>query len=71
MRQLVAAVARQKGLDRTIFELQARDWRVGKPIDTEILRRQMVQLRSLGAINYGYYRTISSPTTLTPKRCAM
>lgn len=55
MRQLVAAVARQKGLDRTIFELQARDWRVGKPIDTEILRKQMVQLRSLGAINYGYY----------------
>ncbi|CFU83523.1 hemin storage protein [Bordetella pertussis] len=28
---------------------------MGKPIDTEILRKQMVQLRSLGAINYGYY----------------
>lgn len=61
MRRLVAAVgARDEGLKRAIFELQAVDWRksadgVDIKIPTEILVRQMRLLRRLGALNFGYY----------------
>ena len=58
LKRLVAAVAsRPTGLKRTIFELQAVDWRAPKAnnIPTEILARQMRQLLILGALNFGYY----------------
>jgi biofilm PGA synthesis lipoprotein PgaB len=58
---LIAAVARHPdGLKRTIFELQAVDWRkrgdAGDPrIPTATLARQMRMLTSAGALNFGYY----------------
>jgi len=55
LRQLVAKVDAQGGLGRTIFELQARDWRRDAPVPSETLLAQMQSLRTLGAIHYGYY----------------
>ncbi len=61
LRQLVATVAsRPLGLKRTIFELQAVDWRKrpgesDRKIPTETLGRQMRLLAGLGALNFGYY----------------
>jgi biofilm PGA synthesis lipoprotein PgaB len=57
---LVAAVARHPdGLKRTIFELQAVDWRKGRNEDpripTSVLARQMRALTGAGALNFGYY----------------
>lgn len=53
---LYNAVAKQpKGIAKTVFELQTRDWRTGKPIDSRILVDQMTELRSLGARHWGYY----------------
>jgi len=58
---LVAAVARHPdGLKRTIFELQAVDWRKrGRSDDlripTSVLARQMRLLTESGALNFGYY----------------
>ncbi len=58
---LVAAVARHPdGLKRTIFELQAVDWRKrgGRDdarIPTPELARQMRALTEAGALNFGYY----------------
>ena len=60
LRRLVAAVAtRPLGLKRTIFELQAVDWRSkaggGARIPDATLVRQMRLLLRLGALNFGYY----------------
>ncbi len=57
MKKLTAAVSKHKdGLKKTIFELQAVDWRnQSKPIPTAELRDQMRRLRTAGALNYGYY----------------
>jgi len=61
LRRLVAAVAtRPQGLERTIFELQAVDWReatAGRDgdIPTQNLEQQMRLLLRLGALNFGYY----------------
>jgi poly-beta-1,6-N-acetyl-D-glucosamine N-deacetylase len=61
LRHLVATVAaRPLGLRRTIFELQAVDWRKpvagnGSKISSESLLRQMRLLLRLGALNFGYY----------------
>jgi len=61
LRRLVAAVAtRPQGLKRTIFELQAVDWRKRSKssdvkVSTETLARQMRLLLRLGALNFGYY----------------
>ena len=40
---------------RTVFELQARDWRNGKPLADDRLRTQMHLLQDLGIHNFGYY----------------
>ena len=40
---------------KTIFELQAVDWRDGSKIDSETLAEQMRLLRKNGVMNYGYY----------------
>ncbi|WP_150304834.1 poly-beta-1,6-N-acetyl-D-glucosamine N-deacetylase PgaB [Pseudomonas saliphila] len=44
-------------MDKTLFELQARDWRVGQeaPIDSELLVRWMERLQWEGARHFGYY----------------
>ncbi len=61
LRRLVASVAtRPLGLKRTIFELQALDWRntpAGKdaPIPTATLVQEMRLFLRLGALNFGYY----------------
>ena len=61
LRSLVAAVAlHPEGLKRTIFELQAVDWRDragggARRIPTETLAEQMRLLTRLGALNFGYY----------------
>ncbi len=54
--QLVGQVAAKPGaLQRTVFELQARDWRTGQLIGNETIQEQMELLLSLGALNFGYY----------------
>ncbi len=62
LQRLVATVAtRPQGLKRTIFELQAVDWRkqMGdtgtNKIPTETLVHQMRLMLRLGALNFGYY----------------
>ena len=57
--QLVDAVARRPGaLGRTVFELQALDWRAqpqAQPVPNEQLVGWMQRLQQRGALNYGYY----------------
>ncbi|MCU9954377.1 MULTISPECIES: poly-beta-1,6-N-acetyl-D-glucosamine N-deacetylase PgaB [Burkholderia] len=56
MDRLVDAVrAKQRGLARTVFELQSYDWRARKDITGNALLAQMRRLRSKGAVNFGYY----------------
>lgn len=44
-------------MDKTLFELQARDWRAGQqgPIDSELLVRWMHRLQWEGVRHFGYY----------------
>jgi len=58
--QMVDIIARRPGaLDKTVFELQARDWRKNVPgagpIDTRVLAGWMQRLQLRGARNFGYY----------------
>ncbi len=56
LRALVAAVAAHPGaLRKTVFELQAVDWKTGQPVSDATLAAQMEGLQRLGAINFGYY----------------
>ncbi|AOK19924.1 poly-beta-1,6-N-acetyl-D-glucosamine N-deacetylase PgaB [Burkholderia cepacia] len=56
MDQLVDVVAtRQHGFAKTVFELQAYDWRTRKEISSTTLLAQMGRLRSRGALSFGYY----------------
>jgi biofilm PGA synthesis lipoprotein PgaB len=42
-------------LQKTVFELQSRDWKNNKPIPAETLAAQWRQLRLAGARHWGYY----------------
>ncbi|WP_175994259.1 poly-beta-1,6-N-acetyl-D-glucosamine N-deacetylase PgaB [Burkholderia vietnamiensis] len=54
--QLVRTVrAKQRGLQRTVFELQSYDWHARKEVSAGTLLAQMRRLRSEGAVNFGYY----------------
>lgn len=57
--KLVNTVAQNPGaLDKTVFELQARDWRKSgtqAEISGKQLSEWMRQLKLSGAVNYGYY----------------
>lgn len=60
--RIVDEVARRPGaLDRTVFELQSRDWRSlpgqpdGAPVDSKRLASWMERLQLRGARNFGYY----------------
>ncbi|KVE95046.1 poly-beta-1,6-N-acetyl-D-glucosamine N-deacetylase PgaB [Burkholderia vietnamiensis] len=54
--QLVRTVrAKQRGLQRTVFELQSYDWHARKAVSAGTLLAQMRRLRSEGAVNFGYY----------------
>lgn len=64
LNQLVDNMARRPGaLDKTVFELQARDWRkdgnvataTEGRIDSQLLASWMRQLQVRGVKNYGYY----------------
>ncbi|MET3495525.1 poly-beta-1,6-N-acetyl-D-glucosamine N-deacetylase PgaB [Variovorax boronicumulans] len=44
-----------RGLDGTVFELQARDWRSGQPVPDEELARQWTLLQRAGIRHLGYY----------------
>ncbi len=56
MARLTQAVAREPGaLTKTIFELQSRDWRTGKPIPASTMAAQMKQLRLRGVRHLAYY----------------
>ncbi|MCY1166270.1 Poly-beta-1,6-N-acetyl-D-glucosamine N-deacetylase [compost metagenome] len=44
-----------RGLDGTLFELQARDWRTGKPVPDRELLRQWTLLQRMGVRHLGYY----------------
>lgn len=55
---LVQQIAQRPGaLQRTVFELQARDWRADSsgPIDSQLLAQWMRRLQWNGVRNYGYY----------------
>lgn len=53
---LLHKVKAQPGaLRRTIFEMQSRDWRSGKPVPAETLVAQWRLLHLGGARNWGYY----------------
>jgi biofilm PGA synthesis lipoprotein PgaB len=53
---LVAAVAAHpEGPARTLFELQARDWRTGAPVRPESLARWIRRLELSGMHHVGYY----------------
>lgn len=49
------AAATPLGLERTVFELQARDWRSGKPLADAELAAQASLLRRLGVRHLAYY----------------
>jgi biofilm PGA synthesis lipoprotein PgaB len=54
--QLLGKVKATPGaLPKTIFRLQSRDWRTGKPIPSKALAAQLRQLHLGGASNFGYY----------------
>jgi len=56
LQQLTKRVASQPGaLDKTVFELQTRDWRDQQLIDTTTLARQIRILKLLGVNNIAYY----------------
>jgi len=42
-------------LDRTVFELQSKNWKTNEPIDSKLLARQMKKLHLQGVRNFGYY----------------
>ena len=44
-----------RGLDGTVFELQARDWHTGNPVPDEELARQWTLLQRAGIRHLGYY----------------
>ncbi|MDR8729257.1 poly-beta-1,6-N-acetyl-D-glucosamine N-deacetylase PgaB [Burkholderia pseudomultivorans] len=47
--------SKPRGFSRTVFELQAYDWHARKEVPASTLLAQMRRLRSLGAVNFGYY----------------
>lgn len=54
--ELTDAVARVPGgLEGTVFELQTRDWRTGRPVAAKELAAQMRLLLTRGAVHLGYY----------------
>jgi len=56
LESLVGAVSAQpQGLARTVFELQARDWRGERPVADDELTRWIRLLELAGARNIGYY----------------
>lgn len=56
LQSLVAqAKLTNNGLQKTVFELQATDWKLKNSIKTETLKHQMQILSEAGAVHIGYY----------------
>ncbi len=58
METLILKVAQHPlGLRKTVFELQAKDWRPDhlRPMPNDVMVKQMRQLLKHGAYNFGYY----------------
>ena len=56
LKSLVAqAKVTKNGLQKTVFELQARDWKLKHAIDAKVLKQQMQILTKAGAKHVGYY----------------
>jgi poly-beta-1,6-N-acetyl-D-glucosamine N-deacetylase len=54
--RVVDSITRRPGaVERTIFELQAVDWRTGQPVASERLAHWMRRLQVRGARSFGYY----------------
>ena len=54
--KLVDRIAHYPGaLNKTVFELQAVDWRKQQPLDSKIIASHMDVLQRHGAYNFGYY----------------
>jgi biofilm PGA synthesis lipoprotein PgaB len=49
------AKAINNGINKTVFELQARDWKLKRNIDAKVLRQQIQVLTKAGAKHIGYY----------------
>lgn len=47
--------ASPQGLDRTIFELQATDWRVSRPVPVDAMEAQARRVLALGGRHLAYY----------------
>ena len=45
----------KNGLQKTVFELQATNWKIKRPIDTQVLKQQLQTLSKAGAVHVGYY----------------
>jgi poly-beta-1,6-N-acetyl-D-glucosamine N-deacetylase len=45
----------KNGLQKTIFELQATDWRIKRPISDSSMQEQVKTLEAAGAMHVGYY----------------
>jgi poly-beta-1,6-N-acetyl-D-glucosamine N-deacetylase len=45
----------KNGLQKTIFELQATDWRIKRPISDSSMQEQVQTLEAAGAMHVGYY----------------
>lgn len=56
LKKLAGKIAAQPdGMEKTIFELQAEDWRTQKPISTPELAKEMHLLQAQGAVHLAYY----------------
>jgi biofilm PGA synthesis lipoprotein PgaB len=55
LRLIRAADAQPRGMEQTVFQLQAFDWRRAEPISSETLRDTMRFLQSKGVRNLAYY----------------
>ena len=56
LRELARTVTAIPGaMEKTVFELQARNWDDGKFIDTTTLTEQIYAIHSSGIANFGYY----------------
>jgi biofilm PGA synthesis lipoprotein PgaB len=56
MGELLGKVKAAPGaLRKTVFQLDSRDWKTGKPIPAKKLAAQLRQLHLNGALNFGYY----------------
>jgi len=56
LKKLIAEVAKQpQALNKSVFELQARDWRDSSPVSSKVLAKQMKLLQHQGVRNFGYY----------------